>query len=107
MADLVRFQFAGEREIIVETDSVDEGLVPVGRAADGVVKAAACFSDRLDAIRDAVTEALATLREGLKPDVTRVSFGIRFTAEAGAVIAKTSLEGNLGVEMVWQRPEQA
>lgn len=103
MADLIRFEVCPGRDVLVEADAVDEGLVPAGRGDDGIVTAAARFSDRLDVIRDAVTEALDTFKEGLKPDEITVSFGIRFTAEAGAVIARTSLEGTLGMEMKWQR----
>jgi Trypsin-co-occurring domain 1 len=103
MDTLVRFEISAGHDVLVEVDSADEGLVPVGRGRDGIVHAAGCFSDRLDSIRDAVSQALTRLEGPLNPDKITVSFGIRFTAEAGAVIAKTSVEGNLGVEMVWQR----
>jgi hypothetical protein len=104
MSNLVRFEVSAGRNVLVETDSADEGLVPAGRGVDGIMQAANRFSDHLDTIREAVTQALETFEEGLHPDEIKVSFGVRMTAEAGAVIAKTSLEGNLGMELVWRRP---
>jgi hypothetical protein len=106
MADLVRFELFPGRNVLVEVDSVDEGLVLAGgsgRGDDGIVTAAARFSERLDVIRDAVTEALDTFKQGLKPDEITVTFGIKFTAEVGAVITKTALEGTLGMTMTWRR----
>jgi hypothetical protein len=107
MADLVSFEVAPGRDVLIETDSLEEGLVPAGRGPDGIVTAAARFSDRLDVVRDAVTEAMRTLKEGLNPDEISVSFGITFAAQAGAVIARTSLEGTLGVRMVWHRQAES
>ena len=103
MDTLIQFEVSPGRDVLVEVDSADEGLVPAGLGDDGIVHAVGRFSDRLDSIRDAVSDALKRLEGPLKPDKITVSFGIRFTGEAGAVIAKTSVQGNLGVEMVWQR----
>jgi hypothetical protein len=105
MAELVRFEVTSGHDVLVETDDVDEGLVPVARGHDGIVEAGSAFSAHIGSIRDAVRDALKELRE-ISPDEVTVSFGIKFTAEAGAVIAKTSLEGTLGVEMVWHRAEE-
>ena len=105
MAELVRFEVSPGRDVLVEADATDEGLIPVGTGDDGIARAVARFSDHLDSIRDAVAQALFTLKDGLKPDEIRVSFGIRLAAEAGAVIAKTSGEGHLDVEMTWQSAE--
>lgn len=105
MAELVRFEVAPGRDVLVETDEVDEGLVPVKRNYDGFVEAGSAFTEHISSIRDAVRDALKELRE-INPDEVTVSFGIKFTAEAGAVIAKTSVEGTLGVEMAWHRTEE-
>lgn len=37
----------------------------------------------------------------VKPSKVELKFGIKLTAEAGAIIAKTSAEGNLEVNIVW------
>jgi hypothetical protein len=41
-----------------------------------------------------------------KPDELGVEFGIKFTAEAGALIAKTALEGNIKISLKWAAPKQ-
>jgi Trypsin-co-occurring domain 1 len=106
MAELVRFEVGPGRDVLVETDDVDEGLIPVKRGDhDGFLEAGSAFTERIGSIRDAVREALKELRE-INPDEVTVSFGIKFTAEAGAVIAKTSVEGTFGVEMAWHRPAE-
>lgn len=38
------------------------------------------------------------------PDEIEVSFGVRLTAEAGAVIAKGGVEAHLDVTVRWARP---
>ncbi len=54
-----------------------------------------------------MTHALAELRDSLGPDEIKVSFGVTFTAETGAVIAKTAMSGNLAVEMTWKQSIEA
>ena len=103
MGALVQFEVSPGHEVLVETDGIDEGWVPVDRGDDGIVRAAGRFTDHLDCIREAAAEALVTFQKQLNPDEIKLSFGIKITAEAGAVIARTALEGNLGLELVWRR----
>jgi hypothetical protein len=105
MGTLVRFEVSPGRNVLVETEVADEGLVPAARD-DGIVQAASRFSENLESIRDAVAKAMESLADRLSPDEIRVSFGIRMTAEAGAVIAKTSLEGTLSMQLTWHRSGQ-
>ncbi len=104
MTDLVRFEIPDGGDVLIEAEDVDEGLIPVKRGQDGIFDTGMFFSDRLDSIQDAVKEALKKLRM-TNPDEIKVSFGIKFTAAAGAVIARTSVEGALGVEMSWRRTD--
>ncbi|WP_304364726.1 CU044_2847 family protein, partial [Streptomyces viridosporus] len=46
--------------------------------------------------------ALRVFRDGsLKPDTVELEFGVKLTAEAGAIIAKGSAEGHLVVKLSW------
>ena len=54
------------------------------------------LDDQLAHIHDAAAAALTVLRGGINPDEVKLSFSIKMTAEVGAVIARTALEGNLG-----------
>ncbi|GGY05719.1 CU044_2847 family protein [Streptomyces hiroshimensis] len=103
MTDLIRFTLSHGPGVVVETDEVSGGLSQVGRRSDGVLDAATGFTDRLADIQQAVAEALVQLRDSLGPDDIQVSFGVKFTAEAGAVIAKTAVEGHLAIDLTWHR----
>ncbi|QFG24892.1 CU044_2847 family protein [Actinomadura sp. WMMB 499] len=104
MNELVRWE-TEQGSVVVEMDPDDPGFDSVSRG-DGVLRdAGARFEDALHSVRDAAESALATLRDGaLKPDVLELEFGVKLNAEAGAVIAKTSVEGHLKVKMTWGRP---
>ncbi|MCE0445187.1 hypothetical protein LT493_09090 [Streptomyces tricolor] len=77
---------------------------------DGPAQAARTFEGALDGVRAAATAALRVFRDGsLRPDAVEIEFGVRLSAEAGAVIAKGSAEGHLLVKLSWapgQQPEQ-
>src|SRR6266851_4720605 len=54
------------------------------------------LDDALASVRPAADAVIRTFR-GLAPDELTVEFGLRIDAEAGAVIAKTSLGGHFSV----------
>jgi L-cysteine desulfidase len=102
-SELVRFRLGDRESVVVEVAEQYEGAVRVG-ARDRVLEAQRCFEDNLTNIRDATQAVLASLRDSVRPDEIKLVFGIKLTAEAGAVIARTGVEGNIGVEMTWKRP---
>ena len=110
MTELVRFQVRGDQSVIAEVDPVDdhlleddpEGFRPVGRG-NRTADLGEVFESRLGQIRDAAEAALEVLRGAAAPDEIKLSLGIKLTQEAGAIIARTALEGNLGVELLWKR----
>jgi hypothetical protein len=101
--ELVRFRLGGDESVVVEVEARRGSAVRVG-ARDRLQEAQKYFEDNLTQIRDATRSVLSTLRDSDRPDEIKLLFGIKLTAEAGAVIARTGLEGNIGVEMVWKRP---
>ncbi len=103
MAELVRFALGETSSVIFEIDESEQGIGQVGRHDGKVRDLPTAFEDRLSAIHDAAAKTLAVLRGNLDPHEVRLTFGIKMTAEAGAVIARTAIEGNLGVEMLWKR----
>jgi len=105
MTELVCFPVSGGRSVLVEIPSPDGGLVPAGGKRNRIVEATSSFSEHLDTIRDAMQDALDKFRE-MNPDEAKISFGISFNAEAGAVIARTALGANLGVELTWRRTDK-
>ncbi|MFB4310661.1 CU044_2847 family protein [Actinomadura sp. GTD37] len=104
MNELVRWQ-TEHGTIVVESDDRDPGFQSVSRTGDLFREAAGKFEDAFDSVREAAQSALAALRGGgLDPDAVELEFGVKLNAAAGAVIAKTSVEGHLKVKMTWGRP---
>ncbi|MGC5561834.1 CU044_2847 family protein [Streptomyces sp. FR-108] len=103
MSELTRFPLGDGEDIVIETDPARQGLARVARRPDGLLEATSDFTERLGTVQRAVGQALAQFRDSLQPDDIHISFGVKFTAEAGAVIARTAFEGHLTVELDWHR----
>ncbi|NDU71622.1 hypothetical protein GWI34_03130 [Actinomadura sp. DSM 109109] len=108
MNELVRWQ-TEHGTVVVETDDREPGFQSVSRAGDLVHDAAGKLEDAFGEVREAARAALESLRGGgLNPDGIELEFGVKLNAAAGAVIAKTTVEGHLKVKMTWgQQPRAA
>jgi hypothetical protein len=82
------------------------GLVPAARGR-GVATAALTelsFEQALDRVRPAADALLGRLRTlATRPDEVEVTFGLRMSAKAGAVIAVSGAEANFTVALRWTR----
>lgn len=56
----------------------------------------------LQSVSQAVITKLNETADILKPDEIEVKVGLKFTAEAGAIIAKSGIEGNIEVVIKWK-----
>jgi hypothetical protein len=109
MSELMRFQ-TDSGSVVVEIGEDEPGFELVDRdsvIADTKKKLESAFAD----VRDGAEAALRVFRGGsLNPDAVEVEFGVKLNAEAGAIIAKTSVEGHFQVKLAWtsgQRPDVA
>jgi hypothetical protein len=103
MGRLVRFELSDGGSVDVEVDEPVIGRA--SRASDALVAATRTFEDALGGVRRAAEVALREFRDAaLGPDQIELEFGVKLTAEAGAVIAKTGGEGQLTVRLTWGRP---
>ncbi|MFE0062040.1 CU044_2847 family protein, partial [Streptomyces sp. NPDC059003] len=94
----------GARVVVADVDDAS-GARLVSRG-DGPAQAARTFEASLDGARAAADSALRVFRDGtLRPDAVEIEFGVRMTAEAGAVLVKGSAEGHLLVRLSWS-PER-
>ncbi|MFF8995719.1 CU044_2847 family protein [Streptomyces sp. NPDC014983] len=103
MDQLVEFETEDGARVVVEgaTAGTRPGTRLVSRG-DGVVQAARTFEGALDGVRAAAEAALRVFRDGsLRPDSVEIEFGVKMSAEAGAIIAKGSAEGQLVVKLSW------
>jgi hypothetical protein len=102
MAALMEFTTDGGATVMVEVDRHAPGAQLVSRGENSLARACRTFDSALEGIRSAAESALAVFRNGdLKPDGVELEFGVKITAEAGAVIAKSAVEGHLIVKLSW------
>jgi hypothetical protein len=107
MSEYVEFLTADGAVVRVEgaatgSGAAPYGMQPVGRGGDAVVRAAETFEQALDGVRAAAEAALTTLRGGgLQPDEVEIEFGVKLSAEAGALIARTAADAHLTVKLTW------
>jgi hypothetical protein len=101
MSELLRWE-TNDGPVVIEVDSKDAGFRSVARKTGEVIDVDERFEGALEKVRGAATSALATFRDSsLKPDEVELEFGIKFSVTAGAMIAKTAVEGNLIVRLKW------
>lgn len=100
MPQIVRFRGKDGGEVLVETNEADAGRM-VGRR-DETIEAPRTFDDALSGIRP-VAEAVLAQVNGfeIRPAEVTVELGISLKAEAGVIIAKTAVEGNLKLTIKW------
>ena len=104
MTELVSYTLGPGEKVVVEVDSGDR---PQPASKSGKVRDLGTdFAAHLDSIRLAARATLGSFRDDLRPDGIKLSLGIKLTAEAGAVIAKSALEGNLILELTWRSPSE-
>lgn len=110
MDGLMEFKTEDGALVVVEGLDDESGARLVSRG-DGPERAARTFEGALDGVRAAAESALRVFRDGsLRPDAVEIEFGVKLSAEAGAVIAKGSAETHLVVKLSWspgQPPEAA
>ncbi|WP_405643887.1 CU044_2847 family protein [Streptomyces sp. NBC_00019] len=101
MDGLMEFKTEGGALVVVESVDGRPGARNISRGG-GPVQAAHTFEAALDGVRAAAESALRVFRDGsLRPDSVELEFGVKLSAEAGAVIAKGSAEGHLVVKLSW------
>ncbi|MDX3311199.1 CU044_2847 family protein [Streptomyces sp. NPDC054884] len=97
-------EFRTDDGVVVAVEAAAEGrqgsrLVARG---DGTVQAARTFESALEGVRAAAESALRVFRDGtLRPDGVEIEFGVKLSAESGAIIAKGTAEGHLVVRLTW------
>ncbi|WP_330340303.1 CU044_2847 family protein [Streptomyces sp. NBC_00557] len=109
MGRLLEFTTDDGAVVVVESVEPGTGTRLVGRGDGGpAAQASHTFEGALDGVRSAAQSALRVFRDGsLRPDSVELEFGVKLTAEAGAVIAKGAAEGQLVVRLGWSAPHPA
>ncbi|WP_444948619.1 CU044_2847 family protein [Micromonospora ureilytica] len=99
MADLLRFET--DQGILLVEEHVGTDLERVG-LLDRIRPARQTLEMALAQIKPALDAALGVVRGvSVRPDQVEVEIGVTLTAEAGAVVARTSAQGHLKVKLIW------
>ena len=107
MGQLVRFPLEAGGSVLVEVET-EPGLERAGRPGAVLKDATATFERAVSQVRDAASAAMAQfLAMPRTPDEVEIKFGLKLDAQAGAVIARTGLQGQFEVKLKWRRGESA
>lgn len=77
---------------------------------DAVEKSQEALEHALTTMRAMAKKTAESIREiplTERPNTIAVSFGLKLTAEGGAVVAKAGVEAGINVTMTWQKTETA
>ncbi|MET9253153.1 CU044_2847 family protein [Streptomyces sp. NPDC003717] len=116
MAAFTTIQLGDGSSLRVEAAAPAVGIVPVEpsadgpyepirrpRTAEGVDDAADTLRDAIDRVRPAVVDIVDSLRRmPRRPDRITLEFGVKVTAEAGVVVARTAAEAHFAVGVEWE-----
>ncbi|HEY8373647.1 MAG TPA: CU044_2847 family protein [Pseudonocardiaceae bacterium] len=104
MTKLLRFELGDGDSVLVEVDENEPGMTRASRAKEVVEAAASSLGSALAGVRKAASEAVRRFRDmDARPDEVQIEFGVRLNAQAGAVIAKSGVDGHLKVKLTWRR----
>jgi len=103
MKRLVSFPLDDGETILVEVNELENGGMELATPTTVIEKAQYTFGQALDKIKpiaETIIDKLRDLRH--RPDEVQVTFGVKLTAEAGALIAAASAEGNYEIVLTWK-----
>lgn len=102
MAELLHYDLDPGATIAVEVDDEDSGFEEAS-PRDYPAQAAKSFAAALEHGRRAAEVAFDQFRKmAVAPDEITMEIGLKMTAEAGAVLAKTASEGHIVLKLVWR-----
>jgi len=107
MKRLVEFPLEKGGTIVVEVEDVDEGMVKAARPGEVVARAEQTFEEALDRIRPIASTLIGKIRSLTDPpDKAQLEFGLKLTAQAGAVLTAAGGEAHCKVTLTWEREKE-
>lgn len=107
MSSFVKFQLSDGSAFVAEVDEVTE-VHRVTRGADTrtelISESSQTFETALASVKQAAEALVDRLCDLAKPpDELTVEFGVKLSAETGALIAKASTDANFTITLKWKR----
>jgi hypothetical protein len=99
---LIEYPLTTGGTVVVEVEERDEGrLVAAGDAPERAARSFEATLATLRPVADAVMAQVVALAE--VPEEVSVEFAVTFKAEAGLVIAKTAVDGQIKLSLKWKK----
>src|SRR5512138_1127023 len=100
MKRLVEFPLEDGTTMLVEIEEPDQGGLVKASLSETIAKAKLTLEKSLEKVQPAAQFVIAQLRKlHDSPDEIQVSFGLKLSADAGAVLASTGAEANYTVTL--------
>lgn len=99
----MRFESGDGQGLLVEVEDHAYGVQQITRGDNGLIEAGKRLDEVLATARPTIRAVVDAIRE-LAPDEHQIEFGLKLNAEAGVMVAKTSMEGHFTVKLIWSRP---
>jgi hypothetical protein len=101
---LVSYPLEGGDSVLIEVEDSAGASVTRGLHADQVIETVGnSFEAAIEAIKPAAAAIAGKFRDFAgAPEDVEVEFGLKFTGQAGAIIASASTEAQFRVKMVWK-----
>jgi len=94
--------------VVAEVEAPASGVVRAARPGEVAATAARSLRDSFDQVRAAAEVVLDRLSSlSVRPKTVELELGVKFSAEAGAIIARTAAEGNVVVRLSWESSTDA
>ena len=110
MKRLVEFDVGNGETIIAEVEvsaDTEPGIVPAGRPGELISKATMTLGDAFDRLRPVADATIDRLRRlQTRPREIELELGVKFSAQAGVVLAAAATEANCTVRIRWHLAEQ-
>ena len=102
MKRLVDFPLEDGNHMLVEIEETDQGGLVQASLSETIVKAQQTLEKSLEKVKPAAKYIIQQLRElHDEPNEVEVAFGLKLSADAGAVLASASAEANYTVKLKW------
>jgi hypothetical protein len=99
---ILRFPLSDGGEVAVEVDDDTSGVGRAGRVDEAAARAAQTYEQAMATVRRAAEATVRQFRQlATSPDTVELEFGVKLTAAAGAVIARTQADAQLTVRLTW------
>jgi len=105
MKRLIEFPLDDGTSMLVEVEEPEEGgLVKASRAGEVITKAQQTLGEALEKVKPAAQYVILQLRKlHDSNDEIQVAFGVKLSADAGAVLAAAGAEANYTVTLKWAK----